>query len=244
MVSPNGPFPCFTQFKTMADTLDAAGISWKKYTPAISDTEDAAYLWSPFDAIKNVRYGPDWSARVVSPPQQILTDVASGKLARVTWVIPDFLWSDHPFASGTAIYGPSWVAAVVNAIGQSKFWQSTAIIVVWDDWGGFYDNLPPPQVDFRGLGIRVGCIIVSPYVSPHVDHSVYEFGSILKFVEQTFDLPWLGSQRAGYTDRRATSIIQSFDFTHRPRRFRSIPAPYPASFFLNFTSSKRAPDDE
>ncbi|HKE36760.1 MAG TPA: alkaline phosphatase family protein [Candidatus Baltobacteraceae bacterium] len=240
VVAGNGPMPCFTQFRTMADTLDAAGVSWRYYAPAIG-SNDSGNLWSAFDAISNVRHGADWS-RVVSPPQQILKDAAHGKLANVSWVVPDFDWSDHPY-SGTP-YGPSWIASIVNAVGKSPQWRSTAIIVVWDDWGGFYDNVPPPQKDFRGLGIRVGCLIVSPYVRPHVSHTVYEFGSILKFVEQTFGLPPLGPRGAGYTDQRAHSIANSFDFSQRPRAFKKIPTPYPASFFLTRKPSLRAPDDE
>lgn len=239
VVAGGGPFPCFTQFRTMADTLDAAHLSWRYYAPVVGGS-DSGQVWSSFDAIRNVRYGPDWR-RIVSPPQQILADAAHKKLAAVTWVIPDFLWSDHPYAGKP--YGPSWVAAVVNAIGNSPAWRSTAIVVLWDDWGGFFDNVPPPHRDFRGLGIRVGCIIVSPYVRPHVSHTVYEFGSVLKFVEQVFGLPPLGSRRNGYTDRRATSLADSFDFTMNPRRFKTIPAPYPASFFLSHAPSLRAPDD-
>jgi phospholipase C len=236
-----GPFPCFTQFRTMADTLDAAHVSWKYYAPLVVGGTDNGLLWSAFDAIENVRYGSDWKRRVISPPQQILVDAAKGRLARVSWVVPDFEWSDHPY-SGTD-YGPSWVASIVNAIGSSPDWQSTAIVVLCDDWGGFYDNVPPPQVDFRGLGIRVGCLIVSPYVRPHVSHTVYEFGSVLKFIEDAFGLPPLGPQSAGYTDTRANSIVDSFDFSKPARAFRPIGAPYPASFFLDYPPSLRAPDE-
>lgn len=236
-----GPFPCYTQFRTMADTLDAAHISWRYYAPVVGGT-DSGSLWSAFDSIESVREGPDWSEHVVSPPQQILTDVANGKLARVTWVVPDFLWSDHPNA-GTD-YGPSWVASIVNAIGTSPAWKSTAIVVLWDDWGGWYDNVPPPQLDFRGLGIRVGCLIISPYVRPHVSHTVYEFGSVLTFIEDVFQLPRLGPAKAGYTDARATSIVDSFDFSKPARGFKAISAPYPASFFAKHAPSLRAPDDQ
>lgn len=236
-----GPAPCFTQFRTMADVLDAAHVSWKYYAPAIG-SGDSGRLWSSFDAIKNVRYGTDWATNVVTPPAQILRDVQNGHLASVSWVVPDFLWSDHPYA-GTP-YGPSWVSAVVNAIGKSSYWDSTAIVVVWDDWGGFFDNLPPPQLDYRGLGIRVGCIIISPYVKPHVSHTPYEFGSILKFVEEAFALAPLGTQAEGYTDTRATSISTSFTFTQAPRAFVPVAAPYPPTFFLSHKPSLEPPDRE
>jgi phospholipase C len=235
-----GPFPCFTQFHTMADTLDAAGVSWRYYAPAIYG--DFGGIWSPFGAIKNVRYGYDWG-NVINPPAQFLKDVAYGNLASVTWVTPEWNYSDH--AGGGAIYGPSWVAAVVNAIGQSQFWNSTAIVVLWDDWGGWYDNVPPPQLDFRGLGIRVPCLIISPYAKKHyVSHTQYEFGSVLRFVEQVFHLPTLGSASAGYTDARATSIIDSFDFAQGATPFKAIKAPTPPSYFLKTPESGKVPDDD
>jgi len=237
----DGPFPCFTQFRTLADTLDAKGLSWKYYVPAL-DANQGGNEWSMFDAIKNVRFGKDWKSSVISPPQTVLQDAAKNNLPSVSWVIPDAIWSDHPY-SGTP-YGRSWVTAVVNAIGESKAWKSTAIVVVWDDWGGFFDNVPPPQLDFRGLGIRVPCIIISPYVRPHVQHTNYEFGSIVKFVEEAFKLPPLGTTAAGYTDTRAASLSDSFDFTMRPRRFHKIAAPYPPKFFVEHAPSGRAPDSD
>ncbi|HKE37106.1 MAG TPA: alkaline phosphatase family protein [Candidatus Baltobacteraceae bacterium] len=238
-----GPFPCFTTIATMADTLDAAGVNWKYYAPAVAVGGNVGgQVWSTFDAIKKVRYGPDWTKRVISPPQQILADAQKNALPSVAWVMPDWAWSDHPATYSDA--GPSWVAAIVNEIGQSKDWKSTAIFILWDDWGGFFDNVPPPQLDFRGLGIRVPCIIVSPYVRPHVSHTQYEFGSILRFTEDAFRLPRLGAMADGYTDQRAANIIDSFDFTQGPRKFRTIRSKYPTSYFLNAAASMRAPDDE
>jgi phospholipase C len=239
-VSGNDIPPCFTQFRTMADTLDAAGISWKYYAPVLY--RPGGLAWSSFDAIKSVRYSSDWTTKVVSPPTKVLTDAAEGRLPKVSWVIPDAIWSDHP-DQGTP-YGPSWVSAVVNAIGTSNAWKSTAIFVLWDDWGGFFDNATPPQLDFRGLGIRTPCLIISPYVTPHVARTQYEFASILKFVEQTFGLPTLGSVADGYTDARATSVLDSFDFTIAPRKYKKVAAPYPPSFFLNHAPSLKPPDDE
>jgi phospholipase C len=229
-----GPFPCFTQFQTMADTLDQAAVSWRYYAP-VSDA--GGDLWSIFGAISKVRYGPDWS-NVVTPETTVLTDIPAGRLAAVSWVIPDSNNSDHPGVASST--GPSWVSAVVNAVGNSQYWNSTAIVILWDDWGGWYDDVPPPQKDFVGLGERVPCIIVSPYARPHyVSHTQYEFGSILKFVEQVFALPSLG-----YTDARATSLVDSFDFTQAPRKFVPIAAPYPPSQFLREKPSRRPPDND
>ncbi|MGA8534891.1 MAG: alkaline phosphatase family protein [Candidatus Tumulicola sp.] len=241
-VSKKGPFPCFTQFKTMADTLDAAGVSWKYYAPQTIDCSDecdgGGLEWSSFDAISNVRYGPDWQRNVINPQTAILNDAPNGTMASVSWVVPDLKDSDHPGTNSDT--GPSWVAAVVNAIGKSQYWDSTAIVVVWDDWGGWYDDAPPPQLDFLGLGIRVGCVIISPYAKAHtVSHTQYEYGSILKFIEETFGLASLG-----YSDARATSISDSFDFTQAPIPFKHIKAKYPAKHFLLERPSFRPPDDE
>ncbi len=237
-----GPFPCYTQFHTMADVLDGGNVSWKYYAPAI-DANKGGALWSSFSAIRAVRYGSDWNNDMSSPQTNVLLDAKKGDLPNVSWVIPDWTWSDH--ASSGSDMGPSWVSAVVNAIGRGPDWKSTAIVIVWDDWGGWYDNVPPPNFDYRGPGIRVGCIIVSPYAKPHfVDHTQYEFGSILRFAEEAFGLPTIGSASAGYTDARATSLDDAFDFTQAPRPFKAIPAKYPASTFLRQKPSGRPPDTD
>jgi phospholipase C len=243
----NGPFPCFTQFRTLADTLDAAGISWKYYAPSVITGGLGGQAWSEFDAIHNVRYGPDW-ANIVSPETTVLGDIAKGKLPAVSWVIPDLINSDHPGSGGNT--GPSWVASVVNAVGSSQYWNSSAIVILWDDWGGWYDDLAPPQLDFRGLGIRVPCILVSPYSrtssaqSPgYVSHTQYEFGSVLRFVEETFGLPALGAASLGYTDARAISLGDAFDFHQKPRSFAPISAPQSREFFLRQVPSGLPPDD-
>jgi phospholipase C len=253
-ITENGPFPCFNQFETIADELDAAHITWKYYAPPMgtpnSSPNGGFNVWSEFDAIKKVRFGPDWSNNVLSaaPETNVLNDIANGKLPSVSWVIPDTANSDH--ATSGHDTGPSWVGTVVNAIGKSQYWDSTAIVVLWDDWGGWYDNLPPPQKDFRGLGIRVPCLIISPYVKPHVSHTVYEFGSVLKLVEQTFGLKTLAVESettkigSGYTDQRATSLVTDFDFTIKPRAFVPIQTKYPATYFLHERHSYSAPDND
>ena len=237
-----GPYPCFdsTQLNTMATTLDAAKVPWRFYAPSISG-DWIGGAWSPFSSIKSVRFGPDWK-KIVTPPPTILTDVANGHLAGVTWVTPDWQYSDHA-GSGTT-YGPSWVAAVVNAIGKSSYWKSTAIVVLWDDFGGWYDHVPPPQLDFKGLGIRVPCLIVSPYAGHGtVVHTQYEFGSVLRFVEDTFNLPQLGTVAGGYSDARAKSLATALNFNQAPRPFRAIPAPMFPYAFLHMKPSGHVPDN-
>ncbi|MGC1382021.1 MAG: alkaline phosphatase family protein, partial [Candidatus Baltobacteraceae bacterium] len=240
-----GPFPCFSQFSTMADLLDAGRITWAYYAPAVDGGNVAGRVWSEFDAIAAVRRGRDWARNVISPSSTVLGDASAGRLPQVAWVIPDAANSDH--AGEGADTGPSWVAAVVNAIGESPDWDSTAIVVLWDDWGGWYDSVPPPQLDFRGLGIRVPCIVISPYArKSYVSHTQYEFGSILKFVEETFGLPALSSLEhgSGYSDARANSIGDVFDFKQQARPFVPIAAPKDRAYFFSQAPSMRPPDDQ
>jgi phospholipase C len=236
VITPATPFPCFSQFGTMKDTMDVKHVSWRYYQPASNP------LWSAFDSVRNVRYGPDWNANVGKSGTEILTAATSGQLPSVSWVIPDWLNSDHPAAGSDT--GPSWVAAVVNEIGQGPDWKSTAIFIVWDDWGSWYDNVPPPQLSFVGLGMRVPVLVVSPYAKKgYVSHTQYEFGSILKFTELAFNLKPIGPPGFGYTDTRANPMLDAFDFTQAPRAFKKIPAKYPTSYFLKQTPSGKPTDD-
>ncbi len=223
-----GPFPCF-RYRTLRDSLDAKSVSWKYYSPPVHGGTGA--IWNAFDAIKAVRYGSEWHTNVTTSNQRFFKDVSDGTLPAVTWLVPDDDNSDHP--GNHSDTGPSWVATVVNAVGESGYWPSSAIVIVWDDWGGFYDHVPPPFFDNEGgLGFRVPMLIVSPYAregksgSGYVSHTQYEFGSILKFVEDTF-----GLSRIGTTDVRATSIVDCFDFNQQPRSFTPIPSKYSRAYF-------------
>jgi phospholipase C len=237
----NGPFPCFDQFNTMAQVLDNAGVPWKFYAFAVMN----AGMWEPFEAIKYVRYGSDWSTDIVAPQTKILSDAKHARLPSVSWVTPSELDSDHPVAHSDS--GPSWVASIVNAIGTSSYWPTSAIIVIWDDWGGFYDNDAPPQLDYRGLGIRVPCLIISPYAKKgYVSHLQYEYGSILRFIEEVYGIPAgsIGPASLGYTDARARSLDDAFDFTQKPRKFSKIPSKYPEAHFLHERPSNERLDTQ
>ena len=134
----------------------------------------------------------------------------------------------------------SWVASIANAVGKSQYWKSTAIVVVWDDWGGWYDHVKPPHLDYQGLGFRVPMLVISPYARrAYVSHTQYEFGSIVRFIEDTFSLGRLGT-----TDTRATSISDTLDLTQPPRRFVPIQAPRSREFFLTMKPSGLPVDDE
>ncbi len=229
-----GPFPCYTQLPTIADALDQGHVTWHYYDQVAPYGQP---LWDAFRGIHKVYYGADW-ANVTSTPMGVIDDAEAGKLAGVSWVIPGYYNSDHPGVGSDT--GPSWVASIVNAVGEGPDWKTTAIIVLWDDWGGWYDNVRPPQQYYFGLGMRVGCIIISPYAKKgYVDHTQYEFGSILKTIEQIFGLKSIGT-----TDARSHDMFGAFDFTQKPRKFNKIPAKYPESFFRAEPPSNQPIDTE
>ncbi|MGA8535562.1 MAG: alkaline phosphatase family protein [Candidatus Tumulicola sp.] len=233
-VNEKGPFPCFTNFDTLARRLDNKQLSWRFYAP---NTGGLGGIYSSFDSIKWVRDGPDWTKDVISPQTKILTDLPK-QLASVTWVVPTGVDSDHPNSDSDT--GPSWVADVVNAIGESSYWKSTAVVVLWDDWGGWYDHVSPPQLDYLGLSFRVPMLVISPYAKKsYVSHTQYEFGSVLKFTENVFSLPSLG-----FTDKRANGLSDAFDFSQKPRAFQKIPCKYPPSHFINEGPSFVPVDDD
>lgn len=232
-----GPFPC-VDYPTLRDRLDAGGLSWRYYVPPMCCNVYGKLL-SAFDVIKTVRYGSEWTDGHISKPQtNIFTDIKKHRLPNVSWLIPDETDSDHPGTGSDT--GPSWVASVVNAIGESSYWKSSAIVIVWDDWGGFYDNLAPPQLGYGGLGFRVPAIVVSPYAKPgYISTTQYEFGSILKYIENNWGLASLER-----TDSRAASLADCFDYSQQPIRFKKIPSKYALPFFLHRPPSNRAPDSD
>ncbi len=207
-------FPCF-EMQTMGDMLEAGGVSWRYYAPSIGQP---GYIWTAFDAIGHIRNSDLWSQRVV-PFEQFATDAAAGDLPGVSWLIPDFGVSDHPtrqIPGGpptiSACVGENWTVQNINAIMQGPDWATTVIVLVWDDFGGFYDHVPPPTVDFYGLGIRVPAIVISPYVKEGtISHTVYEPASILQLIEARYKLKSLTAR-----DIQANSLLDMFDFTQSP----------------------------
>jgi phospholipase C len=242
-------YPCY-EHPTLTDLLDTRGLTWRYYTPS------AGSIWSAPDAIEHICQqqnlngtltcmGPIWTNSVIIPQSQVLTDIINGHLAQVTWVIPNGLYSDH--AKGNDGTGPSWVASVVNAIGNSAYWANTAIIITWDDWGGWYDHVAPKVIN-DGVswgsgylyGFRVPLIVVSPYAkAAHISHVTHDFGSILKFIETTYSLPSLG-----YADAAADDLSDCFDLTQTPITYQTIAAPLAASSFINDKRPATAPDDD
>ena len=231
-------FPCF-EHAALSDLIDDAGLSWRYYVTSLNS------IWTAPNAIKHIREGADW-ANVILPQTQILTDIANGQLANVSWVTPSGQASDHPWMN-TGL-GPSWVASIVNAIGTSQYWNSTAIFITWDDWGGWYDHVRPPQVlvDCKQwgcgyvYGFRVPLVIVSPYAKQaYISHKDHDYGSILKFTEEVFGLPSLG-----YADAYADDLSDCFNFNQAPRGFRTIATPYDANYFLTDKTPPTDPDTD
>jgi phospholipase C len=107
----------------------------------------------------------------------------------------------------------AYVTGLVNAVMQSPEWNSTAIFITWDDWGGYYDHVVPPKVDEFGYGIRVPGLVISPYAKQgYIDHKTYSFESWLKIVEERYGVPSMTKR-----DKDALDMIDSFDFTQKPR---------------------------
>jgi phospholipase C len=243
-------YPCF-EHPTLTDLIDSKGLTWRYYTPTPGS------IWSAPDAIEHICQqqivsgqlictGAEWTANVVLHSENVLTDVANGQLAQVTWVIPDGKHSDHALVNDGS--GPSWVASVVNAIGSnSAFWANTVIIITWDDWGGWYDHVAPKVINDGvswgsgyAYGFRVPLIVVSAYAKPaYISHVTHDFGSILKFIEETFGLPSLG-----YADVPADDLSDCFNLTKPPLTFSTIAAPLKAAHFLNYKGPPTDPDDD
>ncbi|MGA9943580.1 MAG: alkaline phosphatase family protein [Candidatus Cybelea sp.] len=223
-------FPCFKR-KALMNELDQAGLSWRYY-----QATQGPGLWNAVDAIYSIWSNQsEYNSNVIVPSSKVLSDIARKQLADVVWVTPTKAASDHPRETDGS--GPSWVASVVNAIGQSPYWNTTAIFVTWDDWGGWYDHVTPQIFNSYELGFRVPLIVISPYARAHyISHTPHEFGSILKFTEKTFGLRSLRT-----TDERSDDLFDCFDFNKQPAPFKPIPAKYPPRYF--FTLPSVEPDD-
>lgn len=199
-------FPCF-DFQTLADTLQAAGVSWKYYAPGQGQS---GYVWSTLDSIKHIRQTSLWAAHVVSDTL-FVADAANGNLPAVSWLVTSAGKSEHPPAS--VCQGENWTVQQLNAIMQGPDWKSTAIFITWDDFGGFYDHVAPAGVDTFGLGPRIPLLIISPFARMgFISHTQYEFSSVLKFIETRFKLGALTPR-----DSQANDTTDSFDFTQTPR---------------------------
>jgi phospholipase C len=194
-------------FKTIMDELDASNISWKYYAGGDSVLNN----WNPLPAFASFKINPTRMLNL-AVPQQFFTDVTNHTLPSVVWVMPGTdQTSEHPPYDISV--GEQNTVSIVNAIMASEYWDSTAIFLTWDDYGGWYDHVRPPQVDQFGYGFRVPCLVISPYARQGVvDHTQGDFTSILKFVETVYSLPPLTAR-----DAYASDLMEAFDFSQAPR---------------------------
>jgi hypothetical protein len=245
-------YPCF-EHETMGD-LFRNRITWRYYTPS------AGSIWTAPTSIKHICEstgepgkcdGPEWKEHVDLNSSDVLQDIANCNLRNVSWVIPTCANSDH--ARCTDGGGPSWVASIVNSVGNATqcdnggYWRNTAIFITWDDWGGWYDHEPPeilpqPQGDYQ-YGFRVPLLVGSAYTPPnYINNAHHDFGSILRFVEHNFGIK---EGELNFADERSkTNLMGFFDFALAPRQFREIRTPKNATFFLNDKRKATDPDDQ
>ncbi len=208
----NGSYvsPCFS-YPTIADLLDAKGVSWRYYTGQNPEPSQLETYWdglvNSFAAVKHIYDSPEYQQKVVLR-NSFFDDVAAGKLPAVSWITPNGNASDHAGIATTAD-GPYWVAEIYETIAQDPaYYGNTAIVVTWDDSGAWYDHVSPPKTlgplpapygAYQGsvLGMRVPLIFIAANARPGVSHTVRSFGSIIGFIEQNFSLGNLGAQDVG-----------------------------------------------
>ncbi|MGA2412483.1 MAG: alkaline phosphatase family protein [Candidatus Binataceae bacterium] len=192
--------PCFN-IETLPDELDAASISWKYYAPQNSDV---GYIWSALDAISHIRFGADWNK--VVPYQQFTSDAAAGNLPAVSWLIAPYEYSEQPPNSVRA--GMQWTLQELQAVTSGPNWASTVVFITWDDFGGWYDHVAPPEIDSVGLGFRVPLLVVSPFAKQgYILHDQADFVSVVKFIEERYGLAPIGNR-----DASASDLANAFNF--------------------------------
>jgi phospholipase C len=194
-------------FPNMAEVLQNVGIFWRYYDPQA--TRRPHRLWNPLGGFASFQKNPELMSKIV-PLTEFYRDLKEGRLPAVAWVVPDREESEHP--PFNVVKGMWHVTRLINAVMASPYWQDTVIIVVWDDYGGYYDHVPPPQVDRYGLGFRVPALVISPYARPgFICHTQFDFTSPLKLIQRRFGLPPLATR-----DREANDMLDCFDFQQPP----------------------------
>jgi phospholipase C len=197
---------------TLADSLNKNNVAWRHYSTL--EFSDGRYgQRGVFNGYINIL---NWYQATLDWPTSMFDlqpDITNDKLTQLTFVKPPCSeLSDHP--NGISIDdAANWVPSVINWIGNSPAWDDTAIFVIWDDWGGFYDHVVPPATreDKLGPGLRIPFLLISPYgANGKVVHDVADYGSILKFVEDLYELPPLTN-----VDRDAADLNSFFDFTQK-----------------------------
>ncbi len=198
-------FPCFSN-TTLGDLLTDAGITWTSYAPIEGSN---GYIYNTYNAINQIRNTDQWAEHVVDW-HNFTSDATNGNLPAVSWLVSDATDSEHPPYS--LCTGENWTVQQINAIMQGPDWGTTAIFLTYDEFGSFYDGAPPANPDYYGFGVRVPMTIISPYAIPgFIDHTQYEFSSVLKFVETRFGLASLTLR-----DADAADMTAAFNFNQTP----------------------------
>ncbi|HJU57779.1 MAG TPA: alkaline phosphatase family protein [Actinomycetota bacterium] len=191
-----------TDIDILPDLLERAGVSWRYY---LGDND----FINTLALIEHIVFGP--MIDKVATDDDFFTDLAKGDLPAVSWLIPDVDVSEHP-AAASMCEGENWTVETLNAIMRSTEWRTTAVVITWDDFGGFYDHVPPPHVDLYGFGPRVPMLLISPWAKQgFIASDTLEFSSVLKMIETIWDLPSLTAR-----DRRAGDMLNLFDFEGEP----------------------------
>ena len=205
---PEGPgiYACL-DYPTIFDELDTAGVSWRYYASKIDS------IWTAPEGVNHLANGPD-AANIITPETRFINDAKSQTLPMVSYVVPSLKNSDHPGITSRH-GGPDWVGTIVNTIESEPYYANdTAILILWDDWGGWYDHKVPPIFDAYENGFRVPLIVVSPYVIGGVDHTTRTTVSVVTFLERVYGLPSLG-----VLDAQTDDLFGMFTFgTGGPRR--------------------------
>ena len=210
-------FPCM-DFPTLPDILPTER-TWRFY--GSPEPPLVGPIWTTLDAVNHIRHGAQWTSNVVNA-DQFVQDVQSHHLANVVWLVDQDLADEHPPLN--LCFGENWTVSHLNALMQSDYWTNSVVIITWDDFGGWYDHVPPPRqygcdADHPyGLGFRLPLLILSPYARPgFVLHSLAHHGSIARFVEAIFHLGSLHDLDPAAQDTPDTSdLLEAFDFTQTP----------------------------
>jgi phospholipase C len=206
--------PCF-DFQTVGDLLTKRTIPWRYYAATRVPRDDAphsGYIWNAYAAIGRYRNNDRRWHQHIFPVERIVPDIQAERLPPVTYVTPRFALSEHP--EYNFCHGENWTTEIIDAIMRSPMWESTAIFLTWDDWGGLYDHMPPPLLDRFGLGIRVPFLVISPYAKEgHIDRRPGEFSSVVRFIEDN----WRLNRRLTLRDKGAGNLFYDFDFSQDPR---------------------------
>jgi phospholipase C len=211
----------YRHLRTIFDRLESAGVSWKfyvqNYNPHLTfrtlrrfpGNRASQVVWVPLLSIPRYLDTPKLRSHIV-PLDQYYNDLLNGTLPAVSYIVPSGP-SEHPPSSVSS--GQAFVRSLVNSLIESRQWKSSAFLLAYDDWGGWYDHVKPPQVDKYGYGFRVPALLVSPYAKRgFIDNTQLDFTSILRFIEQNWHLKPLTKR-----DAHANSIASGFDFQQAPR---------------------------